>query len=150
MPRLFAVLPAIALLAACAGAPTDAPNSDEVVIAVRITGSIAGIDRTITLDGPSEAVSICERPCTTPPGEVVNRLERAEIRSLAATFVDAGVRSDERRDFGICEQCADQLHFELVYEDRSGRHRFVGDEPNFPRGLVDAMRELEATTFPAD
>lgn len=150
MTRLMAALPALTLLAACAGAPTDPPHPDDVVIAVWITGGFAATDRTITLDGRSEAVRVCDRECPAPPGEVVKRLEQSEIRALAMRFVDAGARADEQRDFGICELCADQRHLELVYRDRTGSHRFVGDEPNFPDGLVDAIHKLEVTTFSDD
>lgn len=72
----------------------------------------------------------------------------AEVEAIAGAFVDAGLRRRRSTDFGLCGECADQFHYEIVYRDGTGRYQVEGDGPSLPDELQAAVAKIVFPTAP--
>ncbi|MGD8494939.1 MAG: hypothetical protein PVF05_02025 [Gemmatimonadales bacterium] len=140
------LIAAAALTVSCGGTPTGPPRAEDVKIIVHTTGGISGMDWTVTLDG-ADGEARCSEPCPWAP-QTRRVVSDADVESIAAAFVDAGVRRHRDTDFGLCTGCADQFHHEMVYRDGTGIYHVEGDGPNLPDELSAAVARIIFPTSP--
>lgn len=130
------------------GAP-DVTYADvaDIRLELAVSGGIAGVGYSFVVDGSTGEVRglVCEAHCPFAPDETVAGVTPAQVESLARSFVDAGLLTTDRTDFGT--QCCDQFHYVLEYADGSTEAGVQGSSETFPDGLHAALTTLHGLAY---
>ncbi len=127
----------------CGGSTVLGPvEPEEISIMLSVTGGLAGVDYSFTVDGGAGEVRgvRCVSFCDFTAGEVLLAISSGQVTELARQLDDAGVPGLGARDFGV--GCCDLLHVELTYQRGRRTSQVRGTEDRLPEDLVTAIRYL--------
>lgn len=149
MSRLQVIMSCL-ILAGCSSS-TMGPDGNPPDIRMHVTGGFAGVDYTVVLEGRSgrlvgeECVAFCE----FQDGDVLRVLAPEQVSYLMSLFLDADIHVLDGMDFG--NECCDQFHFALDYDDTVGSSSVQGSSEALPgklRAAVSAFHGLVFGTLP--
>ena len=106
---------------------------DDVVLEVRITGGVAGVEHELRVAGSNRVVEGDAAPLTLGPlqwASLIDEVERAGLPHLGA------------QDFGA--GCCDFFHYEIGYHDESGRAEVRGDATTLLPPIAAVAARLHA------
>jgi len=128
----------------CLESSTGPAGSGEARIRLHVTGGFAGADYTVFVDGPGGTVvgESCLNLCDFQDGDILHTLSRDQSAYLAGLFLDAGIHSLNGTDFG--NECCDQFHYDLTYEDGAGTSTVKGSSEALPGALREAVSQVQA------
>lgn len=123
----------------CGPGPVDLAPGESPQIRLQVTGGIAGVDYTLSLDGLSGEVwgESCISSCQFEAGDVLRTLTPEEVDHVQGLFLSAGIHALNGTDFG--NECCDQIHFDLEYEDEQGASSVRGTSAEMPEALREAL-----------
>ena len=134
----------MALLTAASCGPISPDSPEEVRIELSVSGGIAGVSWSYTLDGPVGAVvgGECVRgpACDWDPGQILARFSAEKLRPLAVRFVESGFPGLERTDYGT--QCCDQFTYVLTYRDADADRTVRGSDGTLPAAVLELVRAV--------
>jgi hypothetical protein len=137
------VMAGACLALSCWGDPTGLSSPGDLPrVRLRVTGGLAGADYAVVLNGSSGELvgESCKRLCDFKAGETLQFLAAAQVSYLAGLFRNAGVLYLDDRDFG--DQCCDQFHYAVRYQEGGQEHRFQGSSQALPPTLGEAVAAL--------
>lgn len=138
------VLALVALLAwgtGCTSTSISGPaDPDQVVLDVRVTGGIAGVDYRIRIDGTDREVDVtCASGCFSSYQPFL-ALTSAQWTDLLDEVFRAGIPDMGSRDWG--GSCCDFFFVEIGYRDGERRANVSGDDTTFPPAVAALARRL--------
>lgn len=129
------------LILACNGDPFF-PDPNIVVVQARVTGGIAGIDYTVSVDGGSGIVTgvQCVNGCWFQDGEQILRLPEPQLIELLDVVFATGIRSGSR-DYGD-GGCCDQIGSSLTWTEPGLEHTITGSSTTLPDEVQRAVNAV--------
>jgi len=131
-------------LSGCLQDPVSLSSGRSLEVQLRVTGGVAGVDFTLSLDGSSGVLRgvSCVNQCDFQDGEVLQTLSEEELDHLRSLFDAARIRALDGQDFG--SSCCDHFHADLDYRDDRGASTVRGSLDKLPESLRLAVATLQS------
>lgn len=126
--------------AACSTSVSGPGDPERVVLDVRVTGGIAGVDYRIRIDGADREVDhTCAAGCFSSYEPFLS-LTASQWADLVDEIVRAGIPDMGVRDWG--GSCCDLFSVEIGYDDGETQALVSGDDTTFPPAVAAVARRL--------